>query len=329
MRSSEAKTELVVARVPWTRVGLLLAFASVVCAAGGDRIDVRSDAIVSADVVRLRDVANLDGDAASALGDVVLSHAPGAGEARTIDGAGILQALRRAGLDSNVVTYSIPPLVRVRRAAQDVPEAAVRQALEGFLTESLGVGAEDTSLRTLELPGAIRVPEGPYTIRVLPPPGVALVGRVRLALEFAVADRPVKTVWVTADIARFGRIVVARRSVARGEVLAADDLDVDRRDLSALPRDLVTEPADAAGKIARTALLPYAPIRNDQLTVPPTVHRGDAVLLVAERGGLRITAPGEVKEDAGRGERVRIVNRASHKELIGRVRDAGTVTVEF
>jgi hypothetical protein len=36
-----------------------------------------------------------------------------------------------------------------------------------------------------------------------------------------------------------------------------------------------------------------------------------------------------VKEDAGRGERVRIVNRASRKELIGRVRDAGTVVVEF
>jgi flagella basal body P-ring formation protein FlgA len=307
---------------------LLLTIASVGFAAG-DRIDVRADAIVSGDVVRLRDVANLDGNAAGALGDVVLSHAPGAGEARTLDGGTILQALRRAGLDADAVTYSIPPLVRVRRAAQDVPEAAVRQALEGFLADALGQGAEDASLRTVELPGAIRVPEGAYTVRVLPPPGVALVGRVRLELEFAVADRPVKTVWVTADIARFGRLVVARRNVARGEVLAASDLDVDRRDLSQLPRDLVSEPTEAVGKIARTALLPYAPIRNDQLSVPPTVHRGDAVLLVAERGALRITAPGEVKEDAGRGERVRIVNRASRKELIGRVRDAGTVVVEF
>jgi flagella basal body P-ring formation protein FlgA len=307
---------------------VLLTIASIVLA-GGDRIDVRADAIVAGEVVRLRDVANLEGDSAAALGDVVLSHAPSAGEARTIDGGGILQALRRAGLDAEAVTYSIPPIVRVRRAAQDVPESAVRAALEGFLAEALGQGAEDASLRTVELPGAIRVPEGSYTVHVLPPPGVALVGRVRVALEFSVADRPVKTVWVTADIARFGRIVVARRSVARGEVLTAADLDVDRRDLSALPRDLMSEPADAVGKIARTTLLPYAPIRNDQLTVPPTVHRGDAVLLVAERGGLRITAPGEVKEDAGRGERVRIVNRASHKELIGRVRDAGTVTVEF
>jgi flagella basal body P-ring formation protein FlgA len=297
--------------------------------AAGDRIDVRADAIVSGDVVRLRDVANLDGGAAVGLGDVVLSHAPGAGEARTIDGGGILQALWRAGLDPQAVTYSIPPIVRVRRAAQDVPEAAVRQALETFLADALGQGAEDATLRSVELPGAIRVPEGAYSVRVLPPPGVALVGRVRLQLELVVGDRPVKTVWVTADIARFGRIVVARRSVARGEVLAAVDLDVDRRDLSQLPRDLVTDPAEVAGKIARTALLPYAPIRNDQLTVPPTVHRGDAVMLVAERGGLRITTPGEAKEDAGRGERVRIVNLASHKELVGRVRDAGTVMVEF
>jgi flagella basal body P-ring formation protein FlgA len=304
-------------------------FLGTVAFAAGDRVDVRADSVVAGDVVRLRDVASLDGGAASGLGDVVLGLAPGAGEARTFDGATILQALRRAGLDAAAVTYSIPALVRVRRSTQEVPEAAVRQVLEGFLAEALGQGAEDASIRTLELPGPIRVPEGPYTVHVLPPPGAVLVGRVRLALEFTIADRPVKTVWVTADIARFGRIVVARRSVARGCVLAADDLDVDRRDLGQLPRDLVTEPAEATGKIARTALLPYAPIRNDQLSVPPTVHRGDAVLLVAERGALRITAPGEVKEDAGRGERVRIVNRASRKELIGRVRDAGTVVVEF
>src|SRR5258706_169977 len=61
-------------RVLRTRTGgvvVLLAIASVVFA-GGDRIDVRGDAIVSGDVVRVRDVANLEGNAAAALGDVVL-----------------------------------------------------------------------------------------------------------------------------------------------------------------------------------------------------------------------------------------------------------------
>ena len=46
-------------------------------------------------------------------------------------------------------------------------------------------------------------------------------------------------------------------------------------------------------------------------------------------GVLRITAPGEVREDAAPGEAVRVVNRTSQKSLVGRVLDASTVAVEF
>ena len=69
--------------------------------------------------------------------------------------------------------------------------------------------------------------------------------------------------------------------------------------------------------------------RRDQLANLPAVRRGDVAQLVAERGGLRITAPGEVKQDARRGESVRVVNRASQKELIGRVVDGSTIEVTF
>ena len=49
----------------------------------------------------------------------------------------------------------------------------------------------------------------------------------------------------------------------------------------------------------------------------------------AQRNGLRVTAPGEVRQDAGAGERVAVVNRTSGKSLIGRVVDRDTVAVEF
>jgi len=290
---------------------------------------VPGDATATGPVIRLGDIALLEGPATATLGDVSLGPAPGAGESRTLEGARVLDALRRAGADFAEITYTIPPVIHVRRASQDVSEAAMRQILEKFLGEALGAGAADAELRSVELPGAIRIPAGAYTTRVVPPLDRPLLGRVRLEVEFAVEDRPVKSVWVTADIGLYGAVVVATRAVARGERLAAADLTTERRDLSAMGRGVLTEASEAAGRIARAPLVPYTPVRRDQLDLPADVHRGDVVLLVAERGPLRITAPGEAREDGTRGQQVHVLNRVSRKDLVGHVVDNTTVAVDF
>ena len=177
----------------------------------------------------------------------------------------MLAALRREAGDLTGITYSIPPSIRVRRATQELGEAAVRTLVENFLAEALGAGASDAVLRAVELPGPVRIPAGAYTVRVIPPAGQPLLGRVRLQLEFTVDGRSVKSVWVVADVALYGSVVVATRPIARGEILAADDVSVDRRDLSELPRGIVSDPAEAVGHVARVPLTPDTSIRREHL----------------------------------------------------------------
>jgi flagella basal body P-ring formation protein FlgA len=306
---------------------LLLAAGSALAGPRG-RIAVRPEATVQGDTIRLGDIAVVEGGESAELAALALGPAPGAGESRTLDGAAVLDAVRRhVGLDG--VTYTIPGAVRVRRATQEVPESAVRAAVEAFLAESLGAAGPDAVLHAVEVPGPLRIPAGPYRVRVVPPPGAALLGRVRLQIELLLDDRAVKTVWATADIGLNGFVVVARRPVARGEKLAADDLTLDQRDLSRVARGVVTDLAEATGTVAQAPIVPFTPIKREQLAAAAAVHRGDVVLLIAERGRLRITAAGEVREDAGVGQQVRVVNRASRKDLVGRVIDGATVAVEF
>jgi flagella basal body P-ring formation protein FlgA len=306
-----------------------LVIASAAFAAPTGRITVSPDVVVSDDPVRLRDVAVLEGASAEIVGDLVVIPAPAAGEVRTVDGARLLATLQQAGVDLKSVTYTVPSSFRVRRASQEVNEVTMRGIVEDHIRTVLGAGADDAVLRGLEMPGVLRVPTGPYTTRVTTPRGAALMGRVRLQVDFMVDDRVVKTAWVAADVARFGDVAVPTRAVARGEVLSAADVTVDRQDLSQLPRNLVTTADDLVGTMARSSLLPWAPVRTEQVGRPSLVHRGDAVVIVAQRNGLRVTTPGEVKQDAGVGERVAVINRSSGKALIGRVVDRDTVAVEF
>jgi len=136
-------------------------------------------------------------------------------------------------------------------------------------------------------------------------------------------------VWVTADVGLYGAVVVAQRPIGRGERVGARDVNLERRDLSELPTDVLADAGQAEGLFARGPIAAGTPIRRQDVAVPPVVHRGDVVLLVAERGAVRITTPGEVREDGALRESIRVVNRASRKEVTGRVVDASTVVVDF
>lgn len=309
-----------------TVAGLMLAGAGT---AAVSRLTVGNDAIVQGDTVHLRDIGTCDGTVAEALADVTIGKAPNAGESRTFDGGYVLGVLQQAGLDPSRVTYSIPPLIRVRRAGQTLDGASLRPAVERWLEATLGDGARDAELRELDLANPITVPLAAWDARVVAAPRDGIAGRVRLQLEITTADQPPRSVWVTADVARWVPVVVPRRAIARGDVIVATDLDLDRRDLASLPRDVVTTAEEVVGTSARQPLLPYAPMRRDQIANLPVVRRGDLVQLVAQHGPLRITAAGEVRQDARRGDSVRVVNRSSQKELIGRVVDASTVEVGF
>ena len=310
---------------------LALAVLALAVGARGEtgRLSIGREAIVGGDVIRVRDVATLEGAAAEALGDVPLGPAPAAGDTRTLDGAVVLGVLRRNGLDPAALVYSIAPSVRVRRASQELAPDVVRQAVAAYVGEVLGDAAADATVREVDLSGPVRVPLGTVGVRVVAATPERLCGRVSVQLEVSVDGRQVKTVWAAADVERYATVVVLRRALARGEVVDAADVETARRDLSQVPRDALTLPADAVGQLARAAIPAYVPLRREHVAVAPVVRRGDVVLMIAERPGLRVTAAGEVRDDGPPGAQVRVVNRASRRELIGRVMDPSTVAVEF
>jgi flagella basal body P-ring formation protein FlgA len=308
---------------------VLVAALAVAVPAAAERIAVAPESLVRGASVRLGDVAVLEGERVRGLAGLVLADAPTPGESRSIAGTRVLDTLRRelGGLDG--VRYTIPSLVRVRRAAQEIPGDALRELVERFLVERLATGEHEPRLRGFEVAGPVRIAPGPFDARVTAPAGAPLVGRTRLAIEFAQDGEPAARAWVTADVGLEGPVVVTRRALGRGEPVLPEDLAVERREVSDRATGLVTDPAEAAGRVARVPVAALTPLRREHLAAPAAVRRGDAVLLVAERGGVRLTVPGEVRDEAALGEAVRVTNRVSRKEVIGRVRDARTVAVDF
>jgi flagella basal body P-ring formation protein FlgA len=139
----------------------------------------------------------------------------------------------------------------------------------------------------------------------------------------------VSSVTVTVHIAVFENVYVTRRVIPRGTLVTAEDISAERRDVSTLPRGVITRAEEVVGKEAKVTLPPLMPLRHEQLGAPVLVRRGEVVTLLVESASLRITTTGEVREDAPRGAQVRVINQSSQAEVVGRVVDAATIAVAF
>lgn len=320
----------------WTVFVLLLpaTFAPVAFgeAARALRVEIPEATTVVEETIRLRDVATvLDGPPAlmRAAGETVLGRAPLPGHTRRLRGRSVADRLERAGIPRDRVALSAPDLISVARAAitfsPERVEALAREALEKRLADR--PEAEVVSVRASRpavLPGG-----GPVSARVEVRGRGDLLGTVPLTLRFERGGRPVGDAPVTAKVAVFGNVVVARRPIPRHAPLGEDVLTVRRMDLADAPARHYAEIAELNGSRAARRIAAGHPLRPDLAERPPAVERGDRVRIVARKPGLEITVLGEVRTPGAVGERVHVVNVDSGKRLDARVLGDDAVEVDF
>lgn len=106
-------------------------------------------------------------------------------------------------------------------------------------------------------------------------------------------------------------------------------MKLQQMNISKAPANLVTDLQDAVGKRLKQNIKPGETIRHNMLSIPPLVHKGDKVKLVARSGALRIVTLGIAKSSGGLGDQIRIENSTSKKTVVGRVKSGSTVQVIF
>ena len=86
---------------------------------------------------------------------------------------------------------------------------------------------------------------------------------------------------------------------------------------------------EVVGKRMVLSVNPQEILRKSMVEVPPLIKKGDRVTLLVENAHFQITGTGEAKEDGRAGERIKVINISSQKEVFGRVVDGHTLQVDF
>lgn len=173
-------------------------------------------------------------------------------------------------------------------------------------------------------PKDVKIPkECPYTVNFSSRP---FPGFVTLTFVFKDKEKELKVktwghveVWVST--------VVSSKALSKGEILTKEELAFHKKPFTRLPSDAVFNEEEVIGKELKTSLRPGEVIRRSYLNEPLVIKRNQEVLIVAKSRNLLVKAKGKALQEGRLGDRIRVKNISSKKEIWGRVISPNEVEV--
>jgi flagella basal body P-ring formation protein FlgA len=164
---------------------------------------------------------------------------------------------------------------------------------------------------------------------VLLPPHAFRGGDIFATILFNLNNGEIKKIRVNAKIEILKEVVVTTRYLPRHHQIKKEDVKVVLRKISSFPFNGFTDIKEVIGKRTSLSVNPGEILQEGMVEAIPLIRKGNPVTLLIESSKFRITAPGEAREDGRIGDRIRLINLISKKQIFGKVVDEKTVIVEF
>jgi flagellar basal body P-ring formation protein FlgA len=282
---------------------------------------LKAQATVAGDIVRIGDLVENAGVAAN----TPIFRAPDLGQTGGVAVRAVLDAVRPYGLIAvDVRGLSEVAVTRASRAiSSDDIEARIVRAL--VVRHNLGKAENlkvmfDRDVRAIQLDANTN-------------PELSLArlnydaSSRRFDIVFELASGTNASWRYTGAAVEMIEAVVVTRALARGDVIKASDLVVERR-----PRaEFVSEPpasaAEIAGRAAKRAVRAGQPLRAADLMKAEIVQKNDTVMLHYEVPGIVLTMRGKALDAGAEGDMVSVLNIGSKRTIQGMVTGPGHVTV--
>ena len=209
-----------------------------------------------------------------------------------------------------------------------VSETAIHQAVERYVRAAMQrqhVSQDRCEVHARWQGDVVLDESGPVQIEVKPLSVRPLRGAGLVRVELKVKGQTCRSLTVTVDTRIFRRVLVTSRALRRGEILGAEVLEQEERDITLLKDGVYTEVAQVQGMQARRPMNAGEILTSAYSESVPIIKQGDTVQLVLDSGTMQLSTQGVALQDGGAGVRIRVRNEESGKILQGEVVAAGIV----
>jgi flagella basal body P-ring formation protein FlgA len=210
--------------------------------------------------------------------------------------------------------------------AGEVSEGSLRDALDAYLQEHAPPGVE---LEQWELRRGDVLPVQGRIVEVALASGARWQKKTPFQIRVEKNSGQLQTLRLQATLRRARTVVVARRNLPMGHRISHEDLATEVQEGWRNHKDLYDEIGQVVGKRIWRPVSKGACLKSWHVRDRRDIQRGDTVVIVAQAGSVRVQAPGQLLESGNPGDRVRVLNVASGKEIYGTIVDAHTVSVSY
>lgn len=150
----------------------------------------------------------------------------------------------------------------------------------------------------------------------------------RISVRVACTSATPWSVLLPVKVETDTQVVVARRALVPGTLIAADDVAAVRRRIPGFADCCAQDTQAVLGQRVRRPIAADAAVTLDSLEAPPLVRRGEMVTVIAGAPGFEVRSSGVALADARQGDAVRIRHTTSLRIIQARADSKGVVRAD-
>jgi len=204
---------------------------------------------------------------------------------------------------------------------QDISKNA-RQFLDANIDKSQ---FSRINIKMGQLDSRLKLTQCPLPLTSTLAPGSQFSGKTTVHLRCN-SDSP-WTVYISAQISLFGKIIQTTSPLTKGHILKNSDLHAVEEDLSRIKYGYFTSKEYLIGKQLKRRLPQNRIIKANYVKAPTLVKRGELVSIIAENTGYSVKMSGTAMNSGARGERIQVKNSSSKRIVEGIIKEAGVVSI--
>lgn len=331
-RISVAGTKVVLGSILFFLSFISFGMQECILASGITAVRLLDGVGIESSTIFLRDIADITGGNPSLIKkieSIEIGRAPLPGKSRQIDRGYLNIRLKQNNIDLSQVNFEGNDRIEVKRSFVEIDKERIKDIVLDYIYKNNPWEKERLTVRTVNVKDNVILSKGKMSYRVINQKGKDFLGTLLLSVIFEVNGEEQKKIFVTADIDVLTEVVVANRPIKRRKLITENDVRLQEMDLADLSSNTIMNLEEVLGKRTKREISPNLVLRTDLIEFPPLIKRGDVVLMIAESDCIRITSIGKAQEEGLRGERIKVENLNSRKQIYAEIIDHNTVKVAF
>jgi flagella basal body P-ring formation protein FlgA len=135
------------------------------------------------------------------------------------------------------------------------------------------------------------------------------------------------SLYVPVTVSVMMPVVVTATELHRGALIRKEDLQLENRDISLLHRGYLESMDQAVGKSVKQSVRRNQVLTPSKIVSPRAIKRNSRVTILASSDAIQVRMTGIALENGSVGERIRIRNQSSSREIDAKVIAPGVVQV--